>query len=208
MAPGTKWKVADVASDGDVFTDVTLAHPACSSRVRQNPGGDARSCVLNTMFREERAKLTHCKREREPGGPFAPGKGVFVPFVVSDRGLLSPAASRLVKSFAQRRTSVTNGGDGEPHSAAFIAYSVNALRLISTTIMRWTACIIHGAATEFHELHVRGPRQEPVGVDALHMLRYLGPGLDVSNLVRSELDSLELADFDDAGLQPMASLFG
>ena len=208
MAPGTKWNVVDVASHGDVFTDVTLAHPACNSRVLENPGGDARSCVLNTMFREETEKLKHYAREREPGGPFAPGKGVFVPFVVSDRGLLSPAASRLVQSFAKRRTSVTSGGDGEPHSAAFTAYSVNGLRLISTTVMRWTACIIHGAATEFHELHAHGPHQEPVGVDALHMLRYLGPGLDVPNLVRSELDSLELADFDDAGLQPMASLLG
>jgi len=75
--------------------------------------------------------------------------------------------------------------------------------------MRWTACIIHGAATEFHELHANGPRQEPVGVDALQMLRYLGPGLDVPNLVRSgRRESLELADFDDAGLQPMVSLLG
>ena len=210
MAPGTKWGVADVASHGDIFTDVTLAHPACTSRMQENlPGGDARSCVLNTMYREEEEKLKHYTRELEPGGPFAPGKGTFVPFVVSDRGLLSPAASGLVQSFAQRRTSVTNGGDGEPHSAAFTAYSANGLRLISTTIMRWTACIIHGAATEYHELHANGPRQEPVGVDALQMLRYLGPGLDVPNLVRSgRRDSLELADFDDAGLQPMASLLG
>jgi len=104
MAPGTKWGVADVASHGDIFTDVTLAHPACTSRMQENlPGGDARSCVLNTLYREEEEKLKHYTRELEPGGPFAPGKGTFVPFVVSDRCLLYPAAAGLVQSFAQRR---------------------------------------------------------------------------------------------------------
>ena len=210
LAPGTKWGVADVAASGDVFVEVTVAHPGCASRVQQNPGGDGRACVINTMYREELEKLAHYERERGPGGPFAPGKGVLVPFVVSDRGLLSPAASRLLKSFAHKRTSVASGGDGDPLSSASKAFRVNGLRLISTVVMRWTACIIHGAATEFDEQHghAQGPHHEPVSVDAPHMLRYLSPAEGVLNLLGSGLDSLELADIDDAGLQPVESLIG
>ena len=151
-------------------------------------------------------KLHHYARELAPGGPFAPGKGKFVPFVATDRGLLAPAASKLLKEFALTRTDVAGGGDGDPRSQASKAFRVNGARTISTVIQRWMACTVHAAATEFFELNNPPAASWPVDVDAPHMLRFLGPGQATRDL--SALPPLELADIDVVGLQPVASMLG
>jgi hypothetical protein len=202
LAPGDTWRVSDLATYGDGFADVAIINPAARSRLRR--ATDGRSCVLNALYGTVAKKLHHYARELAPGGPFAPGKGKFVPFVATDRGLLAPAASKLLKEFALTRSGVAGGGDGDPRSQASKAFRVNGARTISTVIQRWMACTVHAAATEFFELNNPPAAPWPVDVDAPHMLRFLGPGQATRDL--SALPPLELADIDVVGLQPVASL--
>ena len=207
LAPGATWRVTDLAAYGDVFADVAITHPASPALLRRAPAlCDGRSCVLNALYGAVAKKLKHYERELAPAGPFAPGKGKFVPFVASDRGLLAPAASKLLKDFALKRTCVAGGGDGDPRSPASKAFRANGARLISTVIQRWTACTLHAAATEFFELNNPPAAPWPDDVDAPHFLRFLGPGPATRDL--SSHPDLELADIDAVGLQPVESLLG
>jgi hypothetical protein len=197
-----------LAAYGDIFADVAITHPASPALLGRAPlRRDGRSCVLNALYGTVAKKLKHYARELAPGGPFAPGKGKFVPFVVSDRGLLAPAASKLLKDFALTRTGVAGGGTGDPRSPTSKTFRANGVRMISTVIQRWTACTLHAAATEFFELN--NPPAAclwPGGVDAPHVLRFLGPGPAMRGLL--SLPDLELADIDVVGLRPVVSLFG
>jgi len=201
LAPSRpRWKAPDVAAPDDTFVDVTICHPASSSRLRD--GGDGRSIVLSALATAEDSKLRHYRAELSAAGPFAPGKGSLVPFVLSDGGLPGPRALALLrlKRWAHCRVGASAG------SAASRPYLLNSIRMISTVQQRWNACRVHSAAADLHE-QLAAPGAAPVGdVTVASVLRQLGPR--APGLLHVDPREIGLADIDAAGLAPLASLFG
>ena len=81
-------------------------------------------------------KIKHYKDELGPTGPFAPGKGRFVPFAVSSGGLLAPDALGLLKHWAHCRVGEPATAGTSASSAASRPYLLNSLRLTSTVLQR------------------------------------------------------------------------
>ena len=205
LAPSREpWRIPDVASPGDdivTFVDVTIERSAYGS----HKGGDGRSNVLSALSLAAADKIKHYNDELGPSGPFAPGKGRFVPFAVSYGGLLSPDALDLLKHWARCRVGEPATVSTSAGSAASRPYLLNSLRLTSTVHQRWNACRIHHAAAELSEMHAEGPGPEGE-VDAANAIRLLGPC--ALGLLRADPSEYGLADIDAAGLEPLVSLLG
>ena len=203
LAPSREpWRIPDVASPGDdTFVDVTIVRSG--SAHRPPTGGDGRSIVLSALSLAAANKIKHYKDELGPTGPFAPGKGRFVPFAMSSGGLLAPDALGLLKHWAHCRVGEPATASTSSSSAASRPYLLNSLRLTSTVLQRWNACRIHHAAAELNEMHAEGPGPEGE-VDAANAIRMLGPC--ALGLLRADPSEYGLADIDAAGLEPLVSL--
>ena len=206
LAPGrSDWRVPDVAapcvSGGGLFVDSTIHH---ITPTRVEHARDGRSCVLGGLHQEEASKYAHYKDEMASGGPMAPGIGMFVPFVVTSGGLLSPTALWLLRQWARHRAgSGEDGGDNRARGSASRSFCRHGIRLLSTFLHRWNAFHIHEAAAELaeqlgtHEEPVRDPYLSPVA------LRHFGQEF-VELLTPSQ--ELDLADIDVAGLESAAAM--
>ena len=206
LAPSCEhWRTPDVAAPGDdimTFVDVTIDR---SSHNPDTAGDDGRSKVLSALSAAVAHKNKHYNVESGPSGPFAPGKGRFVPFAMSYGGLLAPEAIGLLKHWARCRVGEPATAGTSAGSAASRPYLLNSLRLTSTVLQRWNACRIHHAAAELGEMHAAGPGPEGE-VDAANAIRLLGPC--ALGLLHADPSEFGLADIDAAGLEPLVSLLG
>ena len=124
---------------------------------------------MTTLSAAEQAKVRHYERERAPGGPFAPGTGCFVPFVMTLGGLLAPSAIALLKRMAAVRRDVVADGEDPCAAEASLSYLRHSVVVLSTVLQRWNACRIHAAAAELCELRSTSLGTPwPAGVEAPH----------------------------------------
>ena len=205
LAPGRKWWVPDVALSNPrhTFVDIKSSHTASACHL---PGAqDGRTSVVTALSAAEQAKVRHYEREGAPGGPFAPGTGFFVPFVMTLGGLLAPSAIALLKRMAAVRRDVVADGADPCEAEASLSYLRHSVQVLSTVLQRWNACRIHAAAVELCELRSTSLGTPwPAGVEAPHELHRLNPGPAVRGLLSFDP---RLADIDVVGLRPVASLF-
>ena len=202
-----KWACADVAipqRDGTtMFIDArfTSSVTAAIDDAAPSPAFCAEAYVAAHLRAQEAAKVRHYTNNGAlaAGGPMAPGVGSLVAFVVDNGGRLSPAAQRVLRTFAQAAA-------GDAPSAAGGTLSRNArtlLRsyhsLLSTTVHKWLACIVHQAA----EWRVEDTPASPL-TGATPFSVIAGPSMRRD----PSLYSRSLADVDSLGLDLAGDVAG
>ena len=125
--------------------------------------------------------------------------GSLVAFVVDNGGRLSPAAQRVLRAFAQAAAGDAPSAIGGALSRVARTLLRSYHSLLSTTVHKWLACIVHQAA----EWRVEDtPTSPPEGVPPFSVVA--GPSMrrDPSLYARS------LADIDSLGLDLAGDVAG
>lgn len=108
---------------------------------------DSGISVPAALRQTENLKSTHYKTECSTGGPMAPGRGLFVPFIVEAGGRLGLQAGNLLRCWARLAA-----GDPDPHDPALplsrlaSAYYTSYMRVVGVTLQRCNAIMVHQAA--------------------------------------------------------------
>jgi hypothetical protein len=196
VAPGRRWPVPDVfaaCGSAGTYIDVRLT---CASRplfgaasFGASAAGPA-AIVASALHAEERDKVKHYndRGALSAGGPMAPDRASFVPFIVETGGHLAPAAQRLLRDWARVAAGDAPRGDDRLSSAASARLRYYHT-LLATTIHRWQACCVHQAA-EWLSDDIQGCL--PALPTVLACSGALAP--------RAPPRGLTLADIDHAGL--------
>jgi hypothetical protein len=152
-SPGRRWPVPDVfAACGSAGTYIDVRFTCASQPLFTAASFGAASAgpaaiVASALRVQERAKVKHYSDggALSAGGPMAPDRASFVPFIVETGGQLAPAAQRLLRDWARIAAGDAPRGDDRLSPAACARLRCYHI-LLATTIHRWQACCVHQAA--------------------------------------------------------------